>query len=88
MGANRHEGIEAVGGANDPHPLSFLEAGTDFPDLVVVRFPRLEERGGFVQNPGEQEAQCGQDNAPPKGRKAAPADKSHEPTARDSGLYL
>jgi hypothetical protein len=56
MGTNGNEGIEAIGGADDPHSLGFLEAGADFSNLIVVRFPRLEEWGGFVQNPGEQEA--------------------------------
>src|SRR5215510_2307112 len=67
------EGIDTVGIANYPHPLRFLKAGTDLSDLIVVRFPRLEERGGFVQDAGKKEAQRGQDNAAPKGRKAAPA---------------
>src|SRR5262249_48248148 len=43
MGTNGNESIEAVGVADDPRPLGFLEAGADFPDLVVVRFARLEE---------------------------------------------
>ena len=38
------EDIDTVGIANYPHPLRFLKAGTDLSDLIVVRFPRLEER--------------------------------------------
>src|SRR5215470_11847690 len=83
MGTDRNQRIEAVSSANDPYPLGLLEARADFPNLIVIWFPCLEAWGGFVENAGKKEAQRGQDNTAPKGRKAAPANKRQEPTACD-----
>ena len=54
MGTDGNERVHAVVIANHPHTLGILQAGADLTDLIIPRFPGLEDRRGFVEDAGEE----------------------------------